>query len=458
MQSAMLKQQPLRTRKSGLRDSVGLYGRLLAPAATRPVAAIEVIIGMIVVIGIFYLIRPADPLLLDIDFPWIWLAAAIFALRYGALLGVLAGLCIFAGWILFYSQGGNGEFPAMFFVGGLTELVVAGHFCDVWANRANRLQSVNGYLNDRLVSITNNHYLLRISHERLERDLLSKPSTLRDAIGYLRGLSVLNAASAELPNAQAMLEFAASSCQIGIASIFPVWRDGFASNALAFVGERFELDADDPLLRECMEKRALVHLRQLDALQSAYLACVPIIAASGQMTGVLVVRRMPFLSLNFDNLQLLLVLLNYYADGIEQQALVAPVQEVAPKCPYDFALELGRLSHMRHVSGVQSSLIGLVFPRGTIGDSLFDQVVRQRRTLDLLWAFSTDQAQVAVVLMPLTDENGVDGYLLRIESDLRTQFDTDFIQAHVAVHSAAIEAENPGNGLEKLLARCSHHG
>ena len=457
MQSATLQQQPSKARKSDPKGSVGLYGRLFAPAATRPASIIEVIVGMILVFGVCYLIRPGDPLLLGINFPWIWLAATVFALRYGALLGVLAGLCVALAWLVFYGDAGAAAFPAMFFVGGLTQLVITGHFCDVWANRANRLQSVNNYLNDRLVSITNNHYLLRVSRERLERDLLSKPSTLRDAVGYLRSLSASNVQSDPLPNAQSMLEFAALSCQIGVASIFPVTRNGLAQQAIASVGERFELNADDPLLRECVEKRALAHLRHIDAQESAYLACVPIIAASDQMTGVLVVRRMPFLSLNFDNLQLLLVLLNYYADGIEQQAVVTQVQKVVAECPYDFALELGRLAHMRQVSGVHSSLVALVFPRGTIGDSLFDQVVRQRRTLDLLWAFSTEQTQVVVVLMPLTDENGIDGYLLRIESNLKTQFDTDLAQAHVAVHSAAVDDAAPGVGLEKLLVRCGHH-
>lgn len=457
MQSVTLQQQRSKARKSDRKGNVGLYGRLFAPAVIRPASIIEVIVGMILVMGGCYLIRPGDPLLLDIDFPWIWLAATVFALRYGALLGVVAGLCVALAWVVFYGADGATVFPTMFFVGGLTQLVITGHFCDVWSNRANSLQGVNKYLNDRLVSITNNHYLLRISHERLERDLLSKPSTLRDAVSYLRSLPASNVQNEPLPNAQAMLEFAAMSCQVGVASIFPVTPSGLSQEAMASVGESFELNADDPLLRECVEKRTLSHLRHIDAQESAYLACVPIISASDQMMGVLVVRHMPFLSLNFDNLQLLLVLLNYYADGIEQHAVVTQVQKIVPECPYDFALELGRLAHTRQVGGVQSSLLALVFPRGTIANSLFDQVVRQRRTLDLLWTFSTELTQVLVVLMPLTDENGIDGYLLRVENNLKTQFDTDLAHAHVEVHSAAVDAGAPGVGLEELLVRCGHH-
>lgn len=456
MQSATLAQPSSKARKSDPAGDVGLWGRLLAPAVTRPIAVVEVIIGMFILIAACYLLRPADPLLLGIDFPWIWLAATVFALRYGALLGVLAGLCVAAAWSFFYGVGSAADFPTMFFAGGLVQAVIAGHFCDVWSNRANRLEGVHSYLNDRLVSITNSHYLLRISHARLEKDLLSKPTTLRDAVGYLRGLSA-ESKDSTLPNAQAMLEFSALSCQIGVASIFPVDQGELSPQAVAYVGERFQLDPQDPLVQESLEKRALTHLRQLDSRESAYLACVPITAASGQIAGVMVVKQMPFLALNFDNLQLLLVLLNYYADGIEQQELVAPVLAVVPECPYDFAVELARLAHMRRTSSVQSSLVALVFPRGTIGDSLFDQVVRQRRTLDLQWSFGTEHTQVAMVLLPLTDEQGIDGYLLRIENSFTSQFDTDFQKGHIAPHSALVQAENPGEGLQKLLARCGRH-
>src|SRR5690606_6473714 len=106
--------------------------------------------------------------------------------------------------------------------------------------------------------------------------------------------------------------------------------------------------------------------------QSEYVVCAPIMAASGRMLGVLVVRDMPFLALNFDNLQFLLVLLNYYADGIDQRELAKPIQDEMPHCPYEFAVELGRMARMKKASGIRSSLIGLVFPDGAMGTALLE--------------------------------------------------------------------------------------
>ncbi|NYT56815.1 hypothetical protein H0A69_20065 [Eoetvoesia caeni] len=435
---------------------IGRYGRMLAPAAARPSAILEVVIGMVVIVGICYAIRPADPILLGIGFPWIWLAATVFAVRYGASLGVLAGLCIAVAWALLYGTSGDAEFPTMLFVGGFAQLVITGHFCDVWANRMKRMQSAQDYLDDRLASLTNNHYLLRISHQNLERTLLTQPSTLRDAVRYLRDLPVSNAQDETLPNAQSMLEFAARSCQLGAASVFCVSGNGPKFRVVASVGESFALDADDPLVRECLEQRVLVHLRHIDNEESAYLACVPIISASQELMGILVVRLMPFLSLNFDNLQLLLVLLSYYADSIEQQEIVTSVQAGVSQCPYEFALEIGRLGHMQQISGVPSSLVALVFPHEPLAESLLNQVLRQHRALDLRWTFNTEHAQVLITLMPLTDENGISGYLLRLEDEFRKQFDTNLTEAHVAVHIGAIDANLATYGLEGILERCGY--
>lgn len=458
MQNISLAHAIPKTRKTDQPGSAGLYGQLLAPAVTRPLTVIEVIVGMALVFACCYAARPDDPLLTDIEFPWIWLAATVFALRYGTIMGVVAGLCVAAAWFFFYGFQGSEPFPTMLFVGGMAQLVIAGHFCDVWSARGRRLKAVNAYLDDSLVSITNNHYLLRVSHERLERDILAKPFTLRDAIERVRSLPAATGEGGPLPNAAAMLEFVANGCQISQASVFPVTEQGIDPVPVATVGAAFELDSGDALLNECMRQRGLAHLRQADDMQSGYLVCAPIMAASGHLSGVLVVRQMSFLSLNHDNLQLLLVLLNYYADGLEQHVLVEPVQLSLPQCPYDFALELARLARMQYCSGVRSALVGMVFPVGALGDAMVEQLMRQRRTLDLLWTYNLEDARVVIALLPLTDDIGVNGYLVRIEHAAEAQFNTSLAEAKVVSYRATVDFDEPGYGLKHIVSRCNRHG
>ncbi|HBD33431.1 MAG TPA: sugar ABC transporter, partial [Cupriavidus sp.] len=65
-----------------------------------------------------------------------------------------------------------------------------GQFGDVWNTRLARARAVNRYLDERLAALTKNHYLLRISHARLENDLLARPTTLRDTLSQLRAVAL----------------------------------------------------------------------------------------------------------------------------------------------------------------------------------------------------------------------------------------------------------------------------
>jgi hypothetical protein len=225
--------------------------------------------------------------------------------------------------------------------------------------------------------------------------------------------------------------------------------------ALARIGETFEFDPADELVAHAVRTLSVAHLRTEDApvANSKYLVCAPLVSADGDLLAMLVVKRMPFLSLNFDNLQLLLVLLAYYADGVEHSAFVQRIVDKVPRCPYDFALDLARLTRLQKSAGIGSSLIALSFAHSEEGDSLFEHVIRRRRSLDVLWALRTPNQSILVNLMPATDTTGIDGYLERVEAGLAAQFDTSLEQARVGVHTLHLDGVEPGAALLRLLQR-----
>lgn len=453
-----------KTRSSNALGHLGPLRRFIAPAVARPFAIVETAVFVALVAAAGRLFAPQDPMLLQAGFPWLWFAPLVVALRYGTLLGLFGGALMVVAWRLAAPPGA--VWPVMLFAGGMLQTVIAGHFGDTWGHRARRASTLNDYLNERLVAITNSHYLMRLSHERLEKDLLSKPTTLRDAITELRRLSIGAAQGGmtdeaarprPLPGAAAMLEFVAQVCQIEVGAVFPVRGDRPASEAVAHVGEAFALVANDDLVVHALRTGRIAHLQgdgaEADAAHSDYLVCAPLVSAGGDVIALLAIRRMPFLSLNFDGLQLLLVLLAYYADGVEHASLARDILATVPGCPYDFALDLGRLARLQRDAGIASSLVALVFPRDEAGDSLFEHVLRRRRALDLTWPLQTASHSVVVNLMPATDTTGVDGYLARIESSLGAQFGLDMERAHIGVHTLHLGALEPGSALQRLLKR-----
>lgn len=464
MNSAAVQSEASSETKPRTSDPFGNLGpvrRFLAPAVPRPFAILETIAFMVAVLAVTLVGNRADPLILHTGFPWIWFAPLIVALRYGTLLGVLGGMMLLGFYPLGYPQ--ETSWPVMFFVGGLVQTILVGHFGDTWGVRAERARSINDYLNDRLVAITNSHYLMRLSHERLEKDLLAKPTTLRDSIAELRRLSIehglpkpgVKADARTLPGANGLLEFVAQACQIQMAGLYPVIKEKVGTQAIARIGDSFDFDPNDELVIHAVNTRAVAHLRSEDApvATTKYVVCAPLVSADGDLLAVLAVKRMPFLSLNFDNLQLLLVLLAYYADGVEHSSHVQRILDIVPECPYEFALDLARLERLQMGARIGSSLIALSFPRSEEGDSLFENVIRRRRSLDLLWPLRTPTHSVLVNLMPATDTTGIDGYIERIEAALSNQFGTDLEQAHVGVHTLHLDGVEPGPALLRLLRR-----
>jgi hypothetical protein len=460
------------------------WARVIAPprgsARRRAIAALETIVATLIAIAICWAFDHTDPLLVQSGFGWIWIVPLVIALRYGTIAGVFSGLILLASWYVLYPEYSGVSapvslahalletphtrpFPVSFFLGGFVVTMLCGQFGDIWITRLRQGRIANDYLAERLSILTRNQFMLRISHERLEQDLLGRPATLRDSLARLRTV-ILNQEPTEaqqgvvdLRGAQPFLEAAAQACQIESASVH-TWRGGKpATIAAASIGAPSAFEPDDPLVREALETRTLVHVESKanqDLSLSRYVVVVPLIDAQKNPVGVLAVERMPFLALTRDNLQFLLVLCNFYADGVQHAVITRDTLATFPTCPHTFALDYARLVHLKRDTQVQSSIVALVFHNDEPGTTLYEHVLRTRRALDVQWPLRDERHRVVLTLMPLSGDSAVDGYLLRIEENLRAQYGVDFEAARVAVHSMAVSADEPIAALRRLLERC----
>lgn len=431
------------------------YLSIIVPNGLGKWATLEVLVGMAVAIGLGYVLHPTDPLLMDSAYPWPWLLATIFALRYGALLGVLGGLCIMTAWWLLYTPP-LFTIPTVLFTGGMIQLVVAGHCSDLWMGRLRRMKGTNDYLDDRLSSLISNHYLLRASHEEMEKEMVGRPVTLRSAVAHLREHIHASEDKHGFPGAQQLLEYAATVCSVDQAAIFRVIGDDVHPIAIAAIGNDFPLVPDDSLLVASLESQQLTHLRTPDTEHSEYIACVPIIAIEQGLIAVLVVRSMPFLAVNTDNLQLLRTLSNYFVDGLSHASLVRGIQQHVRECPDEFALELARVARMANEAGIPSTLIAFHFPLDSGFESAADILHSERGTLDFTWTHASGKALTVVMLLPLTDTLAAHRYRLRIQHQCETKLGIDLDGTEVCVETVAVPAEAPGLALYRLLNRAHH--
>lgn len=446
------------------------YARLLAPGVGGGRAFIESAVIMLCGLALGYFFSPENPLFLHAGFPYAWILPMILALRYGSLMGVFSALLLIGGWFLLYAGVGPlppasiasaTVFPRSFFLGGLLFVMIAGQFGDIWAGRLAHANAVNSYMSDRLSALTRNHFLLRLSHERLENDLLAKPTTLRDTLLELRRVAMAESeAASELPSAMQLMHLAAHACQLETAALYPI-RDGKLPDVpAAHVGLPFELDLHDPLLQVCLDKRTLVHLQTpelQDGRKSKYIACVPLLSGTAELIGILLVKYMPFLSLNYENLQFLLVLMGYYADGTRRTETTRKILQAMPSCPPEFALDYMRLTRLQQETGVESTILALRFGAHDMQDVLSTHVARSIRALDVAWPVRIGENVVVIILIPLSGSNAVTGYLLRVEESIRALFGLDFAQANVSVQSIKVGSHDDEDAMLRLLAKMHIH-
>jgi hypothetical protein len=394
----------------------------LAPVRTNRLMWLEVVAITLAAVMVSLFFQRENPFQIGGEFPWIWLAPVLIALRYEVVPGIVSSLILIAAWKLIgYLGNTHDSFPEQFFLGGLILTMLCGEFSAAWNSRLRRAEETNRYLDERLGRITARHLLLRLSHDRMEQEMLTKPVTLRDALNGVRQLTV-DVDGGQNPAAARLLQLLTQFCQLESAAVFMPGKNG-TYERISAIGSPHELKRDDPLLLHALESSSLAHL-QVEGLAdgelpSPFLVVAPIISSDGVALGVLAVDSMPFLALNDENLQMLSVMLSYYANSVVEGESVLRFRELFPSAPVDFAAEFHRLLRLQRDFGINSQIVVLPFSDDETGRQTLAQIARVRRGLDIAWQLHTGQRNLLINLMPLATEAALEGYLLRIESVLK---------------------------------------
>ena len=422
-----------------------LLGKLAA-TEIRPWAMLgETLLLPLIALTLGFAWNPLDPLWSTADFPWSWLAPVILALRYGPLAGLGGAGVLLVGWLAF-NVGHYDTFPQLFFLGGLILVMLVGEFSSLWQARTRRAETLQLYLDQRLEHLVRQYYLLRLSHDRLEQELIGRPMSMRDALSTLQDVG----SNAQGP--ETLLRLLAQYCQLETAALCPVVDDALGTTPLANLGTPRQVLENDPLVQQAIETRKLCHINQALSTQqqSRYLVAAPLLDLGGELYGLLLVEEMPFFSLQAENLQTINLLLGYYTDGLSIQALARPILQELPDCPAPFAFEAQRLSHIRASTKVPSIIVALEFLPRAIERDLPQQIQRLKRELDECWLIATPERQILAVLMPLGDTATAEGYIQRLETWSQQKGAQPLAAAGVFPHVLPLTADNPLAVLQRI--------
>lgn len=431
----------------------------ISPQTPAAIAETLLIPALAIALGVW--LNPADPLLAQGEYPWLWLAPILLALRYGAVSGIIGAVLMGAGWygLKHYGMAEEG-WTRMQVLGGLITVMLCGEFSSAWRNRLRNAETSRDYLEQRLTALTRQHYLLRLSHDRLEQDLIARPVSLRDALTTLRRLGIERNRTARLPGATVLLRLLAEHCQLERAVLLPCRPDGEPiGEPVARIGGDFPVDLHDPLVHFAIDKQRLSHVAQrgssTPADSSQYLVVAPVRDFLHRARALLIVERMPFFALHEEALQSLDLLLGYYADSLAADEAAEPIMEAIPNCSADFAFELARLCRISRDQGLLSVMVALSFTPKEGLSELPSQVRRSQRTLEVSCVLAGTGRTVLLTLIPLANDTVVEGYLARIQALLQERWGSNLEEAGVQTQVFRLEGQMPIDLMQTVL-RAAH--
>ena len=424
--------------------------RWLVAATRRPAWQwLETVLLTLLAAALAYATHPADPLLLARDFPWLLFAPVLLALRYGVLPGLGSTAILAALWVLERAAGlVPPEPPTLYFAGALLLTLVCGEFAGLWEARVGRCETSLRYVREKLDRLTRQHYLLLTSHQRLEQDQLVRPVTLRAALGRIRRLA------AERSGAAALAALLAQVCQLEAAGLYACEGGEPQVRPIASIGPAQALDTADPMVRHCLEHRAISHV-QVDDFGQRYVLVAPVASSDGRLLALLAVEQMSFLALQEETLSTLGVLLGYYADALQVSRAARVMRTALPSCPLEFADELVRMHRMRVAQQVPSTLLLLRFGGHPDSAAFAAFIRRQMRDLDMIWdlppAGGAEGRFDMLLLLPLAGEAAAADAIDRLEGALEARYQVGFDAARIRPYSAAVEEGDPFVALKLFL-------
>ncbi|MBT1071851.1 PelD GGDEF domain-containing protein [Pelotalea chapellei] len=414
-----------------------------------------VIITALFLIGGYYF-NSDDPFFIQAQFPWIWFGPLLIALRYGIGPGITSVVIISIAWLVLQHQGVLKEdFPTEFILGGTLLTLISGQFSTIWHQRLRRSDQLSSHAAERIEQLSRAYFMVRLSHDRLEQNLISRPVTLRDAMLDLRNLLAQHAGQLDRETTGALMSILIHYCSLESAALYPADSKGrLQEEPITTCGKGAPLAANDLLLLSAMESghtayQAVNRLQETES--SAYLVAAPLRTSKGALLGMLLITEMPFLALQRETLQILGVLLAYAADHADSALEARPILAYLPDCPTVFAAEMVKMVRLRRDLDISSALVTVCIKPDTRLDEICTALERQQRGLDHSWRRNVGWGVQFTTLMPFAGPASIEGYQARLNELLRKQFGKTIGEEGLTVRSTMIAADEPLYQLIDLL-------
>lgn len=411
-------------------------------------AIIETVVLTFLGVGLGYLFMPDAPYFASQGFSWLMLGPSLSGLRYGFTYSlnslILLVLLAYIGHYYQYPWAQGSPFGlglSLVFVA-----VIAGEFRNYWHRRIKRLNAVAVYLDERVNELSHAFNVLKHSHDRLEQMIASRIS-LRDSILNVRRQILLSHTIKEDLNGLGLL-ILRSLADLGSlqgASLYAAQNEGksISEQAVAYIGSPIPLNPQNPLLltASSTHKSVSLKLNLISQKERELLLVIPLVDVNDKLFGVIAVNKMPFRAFREDNIQLLSILGGYIGDLLG--AKLKPKEYIADENLLYFYIQSMRCMQDVLNFNLAASLLAIEFKNSVYLERLLALISFRQRGLDQQLIVTNQSGNTVILLiLPLTDHRGIEGYFLRLKTNFKTEFGiVDFEELGIHYHTQVLTAD-----------------
>jgi hypothetical protein len=328
-----------------------------------------------------FLIDRRDPLLVGHPFPWIILPPILISLRHGFLLGLSSAVMLDTALALAWRVHlvPMGRFPSEMFVGLVGIAMLSGQFSDVWKREIMRLDAGFQQLRRQRDELARSHFLLELSHDRVEEQLAGQRPSLREALAGARRVAQDTSRADRRPPleaiAAAIVDVFATHCLLEVGGLYAIVAGELATGPVAIVGHPDALRADDPLVRHALSTRQLSYAPQATGQDrdgggpSSLLAALPLVDLRGTVHAVLCVQAIPFFAFEGRNLQAMALLAGHFADLVMTRGQATDLERGRR---HEFEIRLARAVRDAQDHAVSNMVAVLLIQPGSLISNIID--------------------------------------------------------------------------------------
>lgn len=378
--------------------------------------AIKFVVGEVIIFTFAffiagYIINKDDPLFMEDELRFMFhlLPIVVITLFYG-LMGGLAYYAIFTLTAFFMYE----NLDNTYLLSLLLILLLLSEFWFYWDRKIKTAEEKFAYADSKLRDLSRDLFLVKLSHDQLERFYITNPISLRKLLFEIKS-EILNKQDINLEEIlEKAFKLVVINFNVESGGMFELDDKGGLLRQIATIGEMDKLDLDDSLVKFCIEKEQIAYISNVsDNSQTKYLAAIPIFQKN-KIKYIFVIHKIQFLNLNLDNLLSINLVLDYVVWDIDSLQEIKPLYHKFREFGIEFIKEVFRMYKLYNRFKVDSTIV-YIYIKG-LEETAAELIRLNTRGLDVYTKinFKTQNLQIVAVLLPFTDIYGASVFINRI--------------------------------------------